>query len=140
MANTAIQPIALTTLISQIDPIMRTTRTEANGPVTDQPREPDRWDEMVNRILGLGKLQEDWDGLGAKAPQATLIDSAVELSQSLRQHGFRPPSRVGAGPDGEILLEWQDDHLYLEAEVCAPHFAEWMLAVDGQTPKHWVTR
>lgn len=140
MANTVIQPIALTTFINQINHLMQTTKTGANGAVTDPPRELDRWDEMINRTVNLGNLQEDWDGMGAKAPQATLIESAVELAQSLRQHDFRPPSRVGAGPDGEILLEWQDEHLYLEAEVCAPHSAEWMLVIDDRPPTHWVTR
>jgi hypothetical protein len=140
MANTATQPVALTTFISQIDQIIRTTKTGANGAVMGQVREPSQWDEMVKRIQALGKLQEDWDGLGAKAPQGTLIESAVELAQSLRQQGFRPPSRVGAGPDGEILLEWQDERVYLEAEVCTPHSAEWLLSIDDQTPKHWVTR
>jgi hypothetical protein len=78
--------------------------------------------------------------MGAKAPQAVLIDRALDLAEQLRQLGFRHPSRVGAGPDGEILLEWQDDHLYLEAEIPAPHSTDWMLAIDDQQPKHWVTR
>ena len=72
MANTVTQPIALTTFISQINHLVQSTKTEANGAVVDQPRKPDRWDEMINRLLGLQNFQADWDGMGAKAPQATL--------------------------------------------------------------------
>jgi hypothetical protein len=141
MANTVIEPIDLGTFISQINGIVQAPVPEANGAVTTCPRtEPDRWDEMIKRLIGLRNLQEDWDGMGAKAPKAALIDSALDLAVQLRQQGFRHPSRVGAGPDGEILLEWQDDHLYLEAEISAPHSTEWMLAIDDQRPKHWVTR
>ncbi len=141
MANTVVEPIELPTFISQIDDLMQSTAGEKHGLVAaNQPRQPDRWDEMISRLLGLRSLREDWDGMGAKAPPATRIDGAVELARILRQHGFRPPSRVGAGPDGEVLLEWQDHHVYLEAEVCVPRTAEWMLAIDGQPPKHWVTR
>ena len=140
MAKAVIEPIDLRTFISQMDQIMRQIAEEANGAVVaNPPGASARWDEMMNRLSALGKLQEDWDGQGAKAPQATLIDSALELARILRQHGFRPPSRVGAGPDGETLLEWQDERLYLEAEVCAPHTAEWMFAIDNRPPKHWVT-
>src|SRR5713226_6490809 len=115
MANTTIDPVDLPTLITQINHFTQTTGGEANGvAAANQPREPDRWEEMIQRVVALRSLGKDWDGLGAKAPQASLIESALELAQNLRRHGFRSPSRVGAGPDGEILLEWQDERIYLE--------------------------
>src|SRR5207249_9164457 len=79
-----------------------------------------RWDEILTRVANLQKLGPDWDGMGAKTPSCGLVESAVALLHVLRQSGFRPPSRVGAGPDGEVLLEWQDQNTYLEAEVCKP--------------------
>jgi hypothetical protein len=139
MAHTTVDHVELSTFLSQIKPVLLTPSV-ADGPGTNhRPQESDRWDEMITTLVNLHNLPEDWDGLGAKAPVAALLETAVELAQVLRQYGFRSPSRVGAGPDGEILLEWQDQHIYLEAEICKPDSAEWMLALDGQTPRHWVT-
>ena len=69
MANTVIQPVALTTFISQVNHIMQRAQTGANGEVTDQPRGPDRWDEMVNRIVSLGKLKKTGTGWEPKRPR-----------------------------------------------------------------------
>jgi hypothetical protein len=140
MANAAIEDIDLPTVIRQINQLMCATAPEANGPVTvSQQAMTDRWQAIINEVLELRNLGDDWDGLGAKAPSTALIESAVELAQTLQNYGFRLPCRAVPGPDGEILLEWQERGIYLEAEVCKPHTAEWMLVLADGTANHWVT-
>jgi hypothetical protein len=126
----------------------------------------DPWDRAIDDLLALYYLEDDWDGEGSVAPARPLIDSALSLAQRLRsgaiaRSGFpgiglsaaRPaqqlpsgadpaPSRVAAGPEGTILLEWQEqqpggaDVIYFEIEICAPDRAEWMLAIPGQPTQH----
>jgi hypothetical protein len=135
MANAAIKEMDLTTVIGQINEIMRLASPEING----QQEVAQPWHEIIDQMLGFQQLADDWDGLGAKAPPMSLIRSSVELAQRLQHHNFRLPCRAVAGPDGEILLEWQERGIYVEAEICRPHMAEWMLVHPDGTTKHWVT-
>jgi hypothetical protein len=115
-----------------------TTTLEQSALLTEQARhEPDQWDQIIDDLLGMRGLQNDWDGMGAEAPASQLVDSSIRFAQTLRRAGYRCPSRVGTGPNGTVLFEWQLGELYLEAEICAPRFAEWMQMVPGQPPCHW---
>jgi hypothetical protein len=140
MENTTFDTIDVPTFLGQISHFLPAGTASANGLGTvHSPAEVAQWKEWITKVADLRSLGPDWDGMGAKAPLGALVDSAVELAQFLRQSGFPPPSRIGAGPDGEILLEWQDQNTYLEAEVCKPGRAEWMLVIQGQPARHWVT-
>ena len=111
------------------------------GAVWDMDR-PDpgqkEWADILDRLNGFSGLQDDWDGLGAKAPSLELVGSALEFARLLRQIGHEPPSSVAAGPDGTVLFDWQAGPLYVEAEITTPYHAEWMQVVPGQPARHWV--
>jgi hypothetical protein len=103
-------------------------------------RQADEWDRIFRELENIRILQEDWDGLGAKAPSAPLLESAVGLARFLSARRNEAPSSVAAGPDGTILFNWQNEAGYLDAEVTKPYLVEWMLAPPGQRARHWVTR
>ena len=100
-------------------------------------QEPGRWDQITDNLLGMLTLKNDWDGLGAEAPSREIVESSIRLAESLRRTGFLCPSRVGAGPNGTILFEWQLGPVYVEAEITQPLLAEWMILESGLPPRHW---
>lgn len=103
-------------------------------------RQADQWERIFRELEAIGNLQDDWDGLGATAPSAPLVESAVGLVRVLRAGGYGPPSSVAAGPDGTILFNWQNEAGYLGAEVTKPYHVEWMQVAPGQRARHWVTQ
>lgn len=120
--------------IQQLSPV----ELENGALSTNQSRrEREQWDQIVDDLLGMRALQNDWDGMGAEAPSSELVESSLRFAQTLRCKGFPCPSRVGAGPNGTVLFEWQLEPMYLEAEITQPGLAEWMQIVPGQPPRHW---
>src|SRR6266849_8238378 len=97
-----------------------------------------QWDDIISRLRDFSGLQDDWDGLGAEAPSAELVESAYELARLLRQLDYGPPSSVASGPDGTVLFNWQIGPYYMDAEITKPYHAEWMQVVPGQPGRHWV--
>lgn len=96
------------------------------------------WDERTDDLLRIRMLKDDWDGLDAEAPDAALVDSAIDLFKMLRNEGrVLPPTRIVAGPTGTVVFEWQVEDTYLEAEIIRPFRAEWMLKQAGQPTVHW---
>ena len=100
--------------------------------------ERDGWAEQFRRLDSLRELQDDWDGLEAKAPRAELVDSALVLGWILRQQGVAAPCRVVPGVNGTVLLEWQSEGAYCEIEVTEPYRGEVMQILPGQPAQHWV--
>src|SRR5438132_11351375 len=99
---------------AQTQRVTSTTILENSALLTDQARrELDRWDEVVDDLLAMRALQDDWDGMGAEAPSSQLVESALRFAQTLRRQGYPCPSRVGAGPNGTVLFEWQLEQMYL---------------------------
>ncbi|UCC30925.1 MAG: hypothetical protein JSU86_01350 [Phycisphaerales bacterium] len=99
------------------------------------------WNERTDDLLRIRMLEDDWDGLGAQAPNAALVDSAIDLLKILRHEDRAyPPTRVVAGPTGTIVFEWQVEDTYLEAEIVRPFGAEWMLSQPGHPTVHWDTQ
>jgi hypothetical protein len=84
------------------------------------------WDEVVEKLSTLFSLRDNWDGMGAVAPSGALVQSAVELIDTLRQLDFPPPSTAVATPAGTVLFGWHNDPAYFEIEVVAPYRAESM--------------
>ena len=102
--------------------------------------------EWLNRMAKLSQELEDiralpdnWDGEGAEAPKAELVDSVIDLLGSLQsQRTLPPPTRMAASPVGNIILEWQFEHsAYLEAEIVEPFHVEWMLELPFLPTQHW---
>jgi hypothetical protein len=123
---------------AQIQRVTSTTILENSALLTNQARrEREPWDHIMDDLLGMRALQNDWDGMGAEAPSSQLVDSTLRFAQTLRRRGYPCPSRVGAGPNGTVLFEWQLVQMYLEAEITEPRLAEWMQIVPGQPPRHW---
>jgi hypothetical protein len=115
---------------------------EVNGTSAHVPSASDtvRWDEVFSRLGYLRGLTDDWDGQGAAAPASVVLDRAEQLAKALRQEGAISPSWVVAGPDGEIVFDWQSPGVYLEAEVSRPDLVEWMLVIGENPSQHWETR
>jgi hypothetical protein len=138
MEKTTIEVLDLPECVRRIHDALGVTAQEVNGTKAQAPSAG--WDETFSRLRYLRGLAEDWDGQGATAPPASVLDRAEALAQTLRQHGAVAPSWATAGPDGEIVFNWQSPGVYLEAEVSGPGLVEWML-VRGENPaQNWETR
>ncbi len=97
------------------------------------------WKKSIRMIHGMLALNDDWDGMGAKAPSSALIFYAMEMAEAkLRTCDYPAPTRVTATPAGTIGLEWQQGSTYTEAEIVAPYKSEWMQIAPGMPVKHWV--
>jgi len=108
-----------------------------NGPFAEQNLQ---WNQITADLLRLRQLEDDWDGQGASAPAPDNVESALEWVRQMRSFTQAiPPSQVVPGVTGEVLLVWQRESFFLEAEICQPGRVEWMLAVTGLPTKHWVT-
>ena len=97
------------------------------------------WDERLRDLARLGELEDDWDGLGASAPEQEALRRALLLVKTLEATGSPPcppPSRVMALPDGAILLEWQNGSSYFEIEV-GPDYEEVFMQELGSRPQHF---
>ncbi len=67
-------------------------------------RQVDQWDRIFRELEGVRNLQDDWDGLGAKAPAAPLLESAVELARILRAEIVRRRRALRPGLTGRFFL------------------------------------
>ncbi|MFO0810092.1 MAG: hypothetical protein U0746_15840 [Gemmataceae bacterium] len=97
-----------------------------HGILATNPHEPaDRtWSELIDELLRIRKLEDDWDGEGTEAPHPTLVDGAISLAQDLRATACPAADRVIASVNGTIVFEWFTPLGYSEAEVIAPDEAE----------------
>lgn len=82
------------------------------------------WDRVIDDLLSLRQLQDDWDGQGAEAPDPAVVDSALKLALNFRASAMHPADRVVAGVNGTVFFEWFAPTQYLEIEVLAPGAAE----------------
>src|SRR4051794_36033988 len=78
------------------------------------------WREIVDELLAIRTLRDDWDGDDAAAPAVELVDFALRLAGLLQQNGHSPPSRASASRSGTVTLEWQDSEGYRELEITSP--------------------
>jgi hypothetical protein len=74
------------------------------------------------QLQAMGQLQENWDGYGAAAPQAHIIDLArafVGLMEEVlsKRGGANDPLKVCPTRIGGILIEWDDSALEHEVEI-----------------------
>lgn len=76
----------------------------------------------IEQLEAMRRLEENWDGYGAAAPQANLIELAKEftglIEAMLRKSSTEPrvlhvsPTRVGG-----ILIDWEDRSMQHEVEL-----------------------
>ncbi len=90
------------------------------------------WSDRIDDLLRVRNLADDWDGDGAVAPEAAVVDGAITLAQYLAALGTPPADRVHAGVNGTVYFEWHGVEGYREIEVTHPGAAEcrWV-PVDG---------
>lgn len=87
----------------------------------DSPR---LWDGVIDQLLTLRQLEDDWDGQEAAAPDPGVVDSALRLAVRFHHAGQPPADRVLAGVNGTVFFEWHTPTQYTEIEVVAPGRAE----------------
>lgn len=101
----------------------------------------EEWVSSANRLNDFDRLADDWDGLGATAPDQDVVESAKIFLSLMRKHDPEsPPSRVLAAPDGSIVFEWQSGSKIVEVEIDAPGRANYMLEEPGKSPRFWTGR
>lgn len=82
------------------------------------------WHSLIDELLRIRNLPDDWDGEGTEAPHPALVDGAITLAQDLQANGSPPAARVIAGVNGTIYFEWHTPFGYQEIEVLSPMDAE----------------
>ncbi len=97
-----------------------------------------KWAKTHIELKRLLLLRDDWDGEGAKATSADIIDSAHALLKSL----YSPhdaPARVVANGDGGIHIEWQSGNQVLLVEISSPYKGLWIKSAPGVPGLSWET-
>jgi hypothetical protein len=79
---------------------------------------------LIDELLRIRNLEDDWDGEGTEAPHPSLVDGAITLAQELKAAMYPPAERVIAGVNGTIYFEWHTPLGYQEIEVTSPLDAE----------------
>jgi hypothetical protein len=96
------------------------------------------WSRIIDDLLAMYAMRDNWDGLGAEAPGSDLLRSTIDLVCLLKEEPEIPvPSRIIPTPIGTVLLEWQTARQYLEWEVTRPYTAECMSKESGKPARHW---
>jgi hypothetical protein len=117
-------------LVSNSDPIA----------AVDSGNHSERWAAVIDELLRIRKFESDWDGLGAEAPNAALVDRAIQWIQTMQGWGHAlPPVRAVPGPVGDIHLVWGGPAFYLTAELCESNKVAWLLQIPGQPVRQWRT-
>jgi hypothetical protein len=89
------------------------------------------WRQVLDELLRIRSLEDDWDGEGTEAPAAELVDGAVALAQDLAAHDWPAADRVIAGVNGTVYFEWHTPLGYQEIEVMSPTDAEYRWVRKG---------
>ncbi len=95
-------------------------------------RTPGPWAKVIDELLRIRTLEEDWDSEGSPAPDRVVCDQAIKICLALKSNGIAPPSRVSAGVNANIFLEWVAKDEYFEIEVASPFEYEYRLTIGSQ--------
>lgn len=91
------------------------------------------WSERGRELLTIGNFGDNWDGLGAEAPAARVVNRADFFFRLLRTSlPDNPPMRVLMSPDSAIAFEWANGNNLVQAEVTDSDEVEWMFATPGK--------
>jgi len=82
------------------------------------------WDTIIDELLRMRELQDDWDGEGSIAPQKALVDDVTSFAYWRKQENELPPDRIVATVNGTICFEWYVDGFFREFEFVAPDVLE----------------
>ena len=82
------------------------------------------WERVIDELLKIRNLQDDWDGEGGIAPLPGMVDFAIALAISDRDRGAPAPDRVHAGVNATVYFEWHSPAGYCELEILSPVDAE----------------
>ncbi len=89
------------------------------------------WDMVIDELLHIRNLKDNWDGEGSVAPDPALVDGAITLVQSLKGSAWPPADRAVASVNGTVYLEWNTPLGYQEIEVTSPLDAEYRRVQKG---------
>ena len=86
-------------------------------------REPGRWTALTSEVesklrhelLSYARLDDNWDGDGAKAPSQEAVNDALIFLDG--RPGDIPPPYPEEGTDGDIGVYWDFKHAQVFAEV-----------------------
>jgi len=84
----------------------------------------DAWDQLIDELLRIRLLKDDWDGEGSEAPHPALVHGAIKLAQALKAGRNTPANRVSVSVNGTVYFEWYTPLGYQEIEVTSPLDAE----------------
>ncbi len=82
------------------------------------------WDTIIDELLRMRELQDDWDGEGSVAPQKALVDDVTSFAYWRKQENELAPDRIVATVNGTICFEWYADGSFKEYEFVAPDVVE----------------
>jgi hypothetical protein len=100
----------------------------------DNPENPAQcWQCIIDELLRIRSLKDDWDGEGSEAPHPALVDGAITLAQTLLAKGISPPDRVHASVNATVYFEWLTPLGYTEIEVISPVDTECRSLRNGAT-------
>ena len=76
----------------------------------------------IEQLEAMRRLRENWDGYGAAAPQANLIELAQEftgLIEAMLSKSAADSSMLHVSPTrvGGILIDWEDRYMQHEVEL-----------------------
>lgn len=101
--------------------------TVEGGPVYSRTEEDlgHTWTPLIDELLRIRILKDDWDGEGTEAPSPGLVHGAIRLAQQLEAAGYPPADRAIASVNGTIYFEWHTPLGYQEIEILSPLDAEY---------------
>ncbi len=94
-------------------------------------RSNDGWDEILNELIDIGRLEDDWDGEGSPAPSRGVVTGATKLARALRADNSPAAGRLTASVNGTVCFEWHTAEGYREIEVESPVYAEQRWVATG---------
>lgn len=108
---------------------------------TDESRSTQaQWNSVARRIQEYLGLDDNWDGMGAEAPNEDLFPTVLDLISTCIQSGMNAPDTVVPVSTGGFLFEWHNPGMYVEAEVVEAGAAEFMVQEEDKEPDFYELR
>jgi hypothetical protein len=121
---------------TQVDETYSHPANDVGGAVAGPEKMADHsWDSLIDDLLRILHLEDNWDGEGTEAPDPALTASALQWAQTFKANRYEPAARVMASVNGTVYFEWDTPHFYREVEITSPIAAEsrWVSKDSGDT-------